>query len=499
MALFLLALTFFLALKLHQFFSFDAHSELADFETIIWNTLKGNFFVMDVEGNSFFSQHFSPILLVLVPWYALFPSPLTLLTVQALAAALAIIPLYCLSIRVLQGRWLPVTVCSIYFLSRVVNYGLMYDFHMEIFYPLIYFSLFWALEGKRWRLYYLFLLLSITVKEDANVANAGLGLFLIFQHERKHGVITLCVSITALIGIMAILIPFFRNEMNQTSYPFVGYWSGYGDSPSEILKNALKPWRHFEVLFTPAKLKKMFNLFSVFLFLPLFSWRTTLFLVVPTWFILFSSDNPLLYGTSVYYGMLITPFLFYSFLLVLREIRTRWEKKGHQVTNCLVFLALLVNLGNSRLFLQLNPNFWHIDPRFQTATQLIGQVPPDASVAAQVDLKPHFSVRPHRYLIPSRLQEVEYLLFDTQGNTWPLSKSENARLLEDLRISGQWDVMEEKSGFVLMRKEIETGNGHGNRLGNDHRNGHGDVDGDGDGDGHGHGHGYVNPRALESD
>ena len=96
----------------------------------------------------------------------------------------------------------------------------------------------------------------------------------------------------------------------------------------QVLVNMLNPIRHFEVLFTSAKLSKMFNLFSVLLLLPLLHWRSLLFLVLPNWFVLYSSDNPLLNGPAIYYGLLILPFLYYGALVTLGSIRQRWPKRG---------------------------------------------------------------------------------------------------------------------------------------------------------------------------
>ena len=442
---------FFLALKIHQYRAFDAHWELAGFESLLWETLHGHLLGYTTPGSSFLAQHFSPILLALVPFYALFQSPVTLLVIQALAASLALVPLYYLSLQILANRWYATAMTLAFFFSRVVNYGLMYNFHMEIFYPLFYFPLFLAAERKRWTAFYVLLLLTLTVKEDACIANAGLGLYLLFSGHRKHGIITFLGSLVAFLVIVGSVIPAFGTGA-RGSYPFVHYWSGYGTTMPEILRNMLNPLRHFEVIFTPAKLAKMFNLFSVFLFLPLLNWRVLLFLVVPSWFILYSSDNPLLYGVANYYGLQITPFLFYGSLVVLRRMQEWRLWRSRSFLLVATTLILLVNLGNSRIFKQLNPAYWRVDPRFQVAEEMIESIPGQAPVAAQVDLVSHVPVRAGRFLLPYGIDEADYLLFDLAGSGYPLSRPENVALATSLRESGSWTVLQEKDGFVLMRR-----------------------------------------------
>ncbi len=450
------AACFFVALKIHQYRAFDAHWELAAFESLLWETLHGHLLGYTTPGSSFLAQHFSPILLILVPFYALFQSPFTLLVIQALAASLALIPLYQLSFQLLESRWCATAMTLAFFFSRVVNYGLMYNFHMEIFYPLFYFPLFLAAERRRWAAFYILLLLTMTVKEDACIANAGLGLYLLFSARRKHGIVTFLGSLVAFLVTMGFVIPAF-GAAPHGSYPFVHYWSGYGGSMPEILRNMLNPLRHFEVIFTPAKLAKMFNLFSVFLFLPLLNWRVLLFLVVPSWFILYSSDNPLLYGAANYYGLQITPFLFYGSLIVLRRVQEwrRWRSRGFLLAA--TTLVLLVNLGNSRIFKQLHPAYWRIAPRFQVAKEMISRIPREAPVAAQVDLVSHVPVRAGRFLVPYGIAEADYLLFDLGGNGYPLTRQENIALEASLRESGTWTVLQAADGFVLMRRAEAPG------------------------------------------
>src|SRR2546423_12763797 len=61
--------------------------DLGLFDQIFWNTTHGRFFestmsLAQPEPHSYLSDHFSPIYLLLLPFYALVPRPETLLLIQ---------------------------------------------------------------------------------------------------------------------------------------------------------------------------------------------------------------------------------------------------------------------------------------------------------------------------------------------------------------------------------------------------------------------------------
>jgi uncharacterized membrane protein len=428
--LFVLGALYYLALKIHQFQNFHVGGELSDFESRLWNTLHGHVLARRPDEATFCQDHFSPILLLLLPLYALMQSPVTLIVVQALAAAAAVFPLYALTGVVLRHRWAPPAFALVYLLSRMLNYGLMYEFHMEVFYPLFFLTAFWAYESRRWKLLLLALILCLCVKEDAAVCATGL---------------------IWLIATMALIIPAFRSGLDRP-YGFLHYWSGYGDSWRDILAGMLNPLTHLKVIFTPFKLSKMFNLFSVFLFLPLLNGRRLVLLVLPQWFVLYASDNRLMNGTMLYYGLLILPFLLYVSMLNLRDLAGRLSGRRRPVVALALALLVVVNVTNSRLFKQLHPGYWEVEERHRTVSRLLKDIPADAPVSAQIHLLPHLPARAYKDVLPWGLERSAYLLFDTRGVTWPMTPERNAALLDSLRAAGSWEVMAEAEGYVFLAR-----------------------------------------------
>jgi uncharacterized membrane protein len=452
------AVLFFVALKVRQYAGYDLKGELSDFETTLWNSLHGSPLQMKCSKLSFLSEHFSPILFALVPLYAVFQTPLTLLAAQGVICALALVPLYHLTKEYTELRWPPLAVCLAFFFSRIVHKGLMYDFHMEIFYPFLFFCVFLASLKNKWMMYYPLLLLCASVKEDAFIAIAGLGLFLVFsprKTDRKHGIITALFGITGLLCVLYYFMPYFRVEQAGSAYKFASYWGGYGNTQKEMFWGFLNPVRHYQVIFTPAKTAKMLNLFLNFAFLPLTYWRGALFLVFPCWFILFSSTIDSLSNVSIYYGLLITPFLFYATVLGINQICSKRQKYKNILFITLASLVLAIQFADSKVFTYCRPSYWQLSPRTETANELVRLIPADAAVSAQINLIAHTPPHSQRANFPDNTDNVEYIFLDRQGDMWPLPGEDYSVHVERLLRSGKWDVMQDKDDFLLLRKKPE--------------------------------------------
>ena len=71
---------------------------------IMFSTLHGKLFYSNLLGFSILQEHFSPFIFVILGEYALYPSPLTLLVLQAFFVSFATIPLYLFGRRLLELR-----------------------------------------------------------------------------------------------------------------------------------------------------------------------------------------------------------------------------------------------------------------------------------------------------------------------------------------------------------------------------------------------------------
>ena len=76
--------------------------DLAIINNVFYNTLHGNAFWSSIQGHSYIGDHFTPILFLLLPFYSIYQSPLTLLILQTVFLALTAWPIYKISLFILK-------------------------------------------------------------------------------------------------------------------------------------------------------------------------------------------------------------------------------------------------------------------------------------------------------------------------------------------------------------------------------------------------------------
>ena len=79
--------------------------DLAIFNQVFFNSSQGNLFHFTIHPHSYLGDHFTPFLILLLPFYYLFRSPLTLIFLQTLIIALTAIPIYLLVKHNLNKNW----------------------------------------------------------------------------------------------------------------------------------------------------------------------------------------------------------------------------------------------------------------------------------------------------------------------------------------------------------------------------------------------------------
>jgi len=181
--------SYFTILKHYEFRTYAW--DLGIFNQSFWTTIHyGRFFYSNVEllvnpSGSFFGTHFSPILLLILPFYAIDSAPQSLLVIQSFVLALAIIPLYKLTFWVSKYRFVGLFFGAIFLLYPPLQGMNWFDFHLQSFLPLFFFSTIYFLERQKWMPYLIFITLALMVEEHAALTVFFVGLLVAVQH-RKH-------------------------------------------------------------------------------------------------------------------------------------------------------------------------------------------------------------------------------------------------------------------------------------------------------------------------
>jgi uncharacterized membrane protein len=134
---------------------------------------RGRFFTNNVElyyspTGSYFGVHFSPILLILIPFFYLVPTVETILVIQSLILALGSVPTYLIGKHCLKDHLSALVLSATYLLNPSLQGINWYDFHPQTFFPVFILSATYFLK-KRKPLYFLFFtVLTLLTVEQAS-------------------------------------------------------------------------------------------------------------------------------------------------------------------------------------------------------------------------------------------------------------------------------------------------------------------------------------------
>jgi uncharacterized membrane protein len=130
----------------------DKRQDLGNYTQAVWNTAHGHFLQVTEAGGLEVSRlgiHVDPIIIAFVPLWRLWPSPLLLLTLQAVAVSLGAIPLFWLGRKHLRREWDAALLAVAYLLSPTITWNVVTDFHsVALAVPLLFFAI-WYLDEDR--------------------------------------------------------------------------------------------------------------------------------------------------------------------------------------------------------------------------------------------------------------------------------------------------------------------------------------------------------------
>ena len=139
---------------------------------------------------SHFVVHISPTCYLLLPFYALFPSAMTLQIGQAVILASGIIPAILIARHYKLSNLTQVAVAIIYATFPVTSMGCFYDFHENCFLLPLLLWVFYFFEKEKYLWMYVFAVLTLGVKEDAAIYVLFFALFLIVARKKYlHGTV----------------------------------------------------------------------------------------------------------------------------------------------------------------------------------------------------------------------------------------------------------------------------------------------------------------------
>ena len=352
-------------------------------------------------GRNLMGDHTSFILVFLVPFYWIFPAVGTLLFAQAAAIAAGAIPVFLYAKHRLESGWMAFLCSLTYLLHPAVSGTNMENFHPDAFLGvLVGFAIYGALERK-WRLYAVFVVLSLMVKEDVSLVVVPLGVWVGMRRDRRIGLLTVVGSL----GFMAIAMLVVMRSLigvstrNSWRIPFGGpggFIRHTFERPGEVFEHLRDDSRPFYIWQMTAPFA------YVFAKLPDVALISGVVLgtnIVST----FSYQ----YSTRYHYSLVAVPALAFGAVWALAVIKEhmRWR---------LVIVVAFTSFYASYLWGVMPwsrdeyPHWASDHPVAEAMRDIIDDIPSDASVAAYHSATPHIDHREEIYQFPNPFRIVQF-------------------------------------------------------------------------------------------
>lgn len=129
-------------LTYYKYYCFKSYAfDMGIFIQLFWNTIKGNPMFTQPRGSplhpsNFFGVHFAPFLYTLIPFFDLFPHPITLFSLQSIFISTTAIVIYHISQHILKDEQKSLAFSVLYLIYPGTLWSNWYDFHLEAFIPL---------------------------------------------------------------------------------------------------------------------------------------------------------------------------------------------------------------------------------------------------------------------------------------------------------------------------------------------------------------------------
>lgn len=413
----------------------------------LWNTIKGRVLFSSIDGHiNHLGAHFEPVLFLIAPLYFVWPNIIVLIFLQALAAGLAVFPLYLIAKKRLSSRFLVFAFIGAYFLSRPLRGVGLLDFHTDAFLIPLSFASYYLLITRRNFWAVVAMLLMLCCKESAAILVLAYGIFTIAYLKRyRLGIFLLVLAVSWWFLATELIMPTFANTQAYPYLKWLPFGPTYGDN---LLAVAKDPILLVKLIFSPQKLE-----FYLKLFLPL----GLLSFLSPGHYVLFLLPIASQVVGSVNHGGMMTltshypahtlPFIFISAIYGAGRLI---DRSGERVS---VYLATII-IFFSLLFFGKSDGY-KLSKFIRSAEQLHSSevrgalkiIPQSASVCAVHRLAGHLTHRKFIYIwetSPDMRYLAEYVVLHRQ--LIEADKEGFGRIIAGLREMGFKETYTDKYG-----------------------------------------------------
>ncbi len=388
---------------LNSFFLTD--NDVVSITEVILETSRGNFFLGphygDGVNSNYLSHHFSPILVIFIPFFKLIPLRITYCLVLLFFDFLSLLLWEKISFRLFKTKIAYFFIATLPLFNTFL-FNLFTSYHFESL--LVYFFLlfFYGYTTKSLKLEFLGYLFCLFIKEDIPIYFSMISIYFIFKKDPKRFFFYFIFSI-----FYYLMITYIQSTLDLSArVNWLSAWERWGSTKFEILFNIiLHPLEVLQIFGN--KKTSLFQLLSSVGFIPLFSLST-----LPTFLSLYTfqilSDR-LWYNTFYhYYCYTIIPVLFLGTFDALKNKRGKFRGAFLLVSFGIILYA---NKGNQDFPIKIK----EIQrDRVESLNAVISVLPLNSSVNTSFDIGMQLPI--HLRIFPLKKDDLqEFILIDSGG------------------------------------------------------------------------------------
>jgi uncharacterized membrane protein len=421
----------------------------------IWSTAHGHFLqTTSVTGTemSRLGAHADPFLVLLTPLWWVWPSPVALFVLEALAVAAGALPVYWLARKHLRSERTAAHIAVAYLLFPATQFNAFMPaagFHsVSLALPLLLYAI-WFLDEDRLVPFAVCAVLATSTKEEIGAAVGCLGIwYAVRKGKRMAGVVIFGLGVGATLLNFLVIIPHFAPPGTQ---PFADRYAEVGGSPGGILHKAVTdPGALLQAVATGHK-----GIYLVLLLVPflgLWLLEPLMFLgAVPDIVINLLSSKPEQTTLQFQYTAGIVPFLLAATILGLRRSKRDPDRFSLYVlvgAACLaLYSPIYFSAGDVRTVLRQ-------DPVRAAKSQALELIPANRPVAASNELAGRLSARRFIYIFPY-VRGARWLVLDKRDLTMGEPDAYRRAIARFERRPG-WKLVFAEHGIHVLRRTGST-------------------------------------------
>lgn len=377
---------------------------------------------------SHFAVHVSPTYYLMLPFYWLFPSPITLQVLQAAVLTSAVIPAWKIGKNHGFSQFGRMLICAILLLYPAYSGGTSYDFHENCFLTPLLLWLLYALEKKNIPITAVLTLLTLGVKEDAAVYVAVIGLWLAvrgllrgIRREKWHFVTGLALIAGAVAWFVLVTGYLSSDGEGVMTYRYNNFFFNNSSSLFTVIQVVvMNPLKAVYECVDAEKLGYLSLTMLPLLGLPLITRRYERYLLlIPYLLVNLMPDYQYQHDIFYQYSFGSFALLLYLTIVNLADVRAQWKR----ITVLVCAVAVSATLfGCFVLPKGISYPVQCIQYRdyYQGIRDTLSQIPADAKVASTTFYTPFLSQREVlydvRYCTLEHLLEADYVALATSSS-----------------------------------------------------------------------------------